>query len=237
MSDSTSALAVHKLSSGYGGTEVLGEVSLDITVGEVFVLIGKNGMGKSTLLKTVMGLIPTWRGEVSIFGENVTGSPAYRISRKSVSYAPQEAALFQDLSVEQNLRLGSPRTKNYDERLDHVVQLFPILGRRLRQRAGTLSGGEQKMLLTARALLPEPKLALIDEISEGLQPSVLAKVEEALAAERQDNGITLLLVEQNLEFAFSLADRYAVLERGSVVEAGSTAEADARESVERHLAI
>jgi ABC-type branched-subunit amino acid transport system ATPase component len=167
----------------------------------------------------------------------VTGWPAYRITRLGVSYVPQEKSIFQDLSVDENLRLALREPSSFEERLVAVVGRFPFLAERRQQRAGTLSGGEQKMLLIARALLTRPRLVLIDEITEGLQPAVIARFQEILAEEQRARGTSILLVEQNVGFALALADRYAVLKLGTIVETGYSSDAGARETIERHLVI
>lgn len=231
------ALAIDGLQGGYGGSPVLRGVSLAVQPGEIFAILGKNGMGKTTLLKSVMGLLPLRSGRVAILGSDVTRWPPFRITRLGVSYVPQEKSIFQDLSVEGNLRLALREAKEYRDRLDRVARWFPVLRARQRQRAGTLSGGEQKMLLIGRALLTGPRLVLVDEITEGLQPAMITKLEEVLAEERRAHGVTILLVEQNVRFALAIADRYAVLKLGAVVETGHAADAGARETIERHLVI
>jgi urea transport system ATP-binding protein len=185
----------------------------------------------------VMGLLPARTGRVEMLGEDVSGWPAYRITRLGVSYVPQEKSIFQDLSVEQNLRLALRDASSFAERLAMVAEWFPILGSRPRQRAGTLSGGEQKMLLIGRALLTRPRLILVDEISEGLQPAMVTRLQDVLAHERRTHGVTMVLVEQNVGFALALADRYAVLKMGTVVEAGTAAGAGTRERIEQHLVL
>jgi ABC-type branched-subunit amino acid transport system ATPase component len=230
------ALAIAALQGGYGESPVLRGVSLEVDRGEIFAMLGKNGMGKTTLLKTAMGLLPATTGRVELFGADVSGWPAYRITRLGVSYVPQEKSIFQDLSVEENLRLALRDRSAFPERLERVAEWFPILKSRHRQRAGTLSGGEQKMLLIGRALLTRPRLLLVDEISEGLQPAMIARLQEVLAQERA-HGLTVVLVEQNVGFALALADRYGVLKVGAVVESGRTAEAGARQRIERHLVL
>jgi ABC-type branched-subunit amino acid transport system ATPase component len=231
------AVAIAGLRGGHGESPVLHGVSLEVHDGEIFAILGKNGMGKTTLLKTVMGVLPARTGRVEFLGEDVTGWPAYRITRLGVSYVPQEKSIFQDLSVEENLRLALRDRSRFPERLDMVAEWFPILKSRHRQRAGTLSGGEQKMLLIGRALLTRPRLVLVDEISEGLQPTMVTRLRDILAHERRAHGVTVVLVEQNVGFALALADRYAVLKMGTVVESGRAGDVGARERVEQHLVL
>jgi branched-chain amino acid transport system ATP-binding protein len=232
----TAALELAGVSSGYGEALVLRDLDLAVQPGEVFALLGKNGMGKSTLLKTIMGYLPARNGSIRVDGTETTRLPPHRIARRSIAYTPQEQALFQDLTLADNLRLVVPDNR-IQAGLDRIAEWFPVLRERLRQRAGTLSGGEQKMLLVARALLPQANLMLIDEISEGLQPTMIAAVARALNAERRRRPVAILLVEQNVPFAFSLADRFAVLKRGEIVARGDVAAQDARSIVEGHLSI
>jgi branched-chain amino acid transport system ATP-binding protein len=231
------ALRVKALRSGYRGVDVLHGVNLDVRKGTIHAVLGKNGMGKTTLLKTIMGFLPVRDGSTQVLGANTTGWPTYRVVRQGVSYVPQEQAIFQDLNVGENLRLALDRKIAFDEQFRKVADLFPVLGRRLPQVAGTLSGGEQKMLLLARALLTEPQLILIDEISEGLQPAIVKDVQAALLAACRQRGATILLVEQNVRFAFGLAERYAILKLGEIVEEGETSGSGAMENVSRHLTI
>lgn len=230
-------IAIQALEGGYGESPVLRGVALDVPRGEIFAILGKNGMGKTTLLKTIMGLLPVKRGRVELLGQDVTGLSPYRITRLGVSYVPQEKSIFQDLTVEENLRLALRDGVSFDARLETIARWFPVLKARRQQRAGTLSGGEQKMLLIGRALLTRPRLVLVDEITEGLQPAMITKLTEVLAEERRAHGLTVVLVEQNVGFALALADRYAVLKGGAVVETGRASDAGAREHVEQHLVI
>jgi branched-chain amino acid transport system ATP-binding protein len=233
----TAALELAGISSGYGEALVLRELDLTVQPGEIFALLGKNGMGKSTLLKTVMGYLPTRSGRILVAGAETTGLAPHRVARRSIAYTPQEQALFQDLTLADNLRLVMSDPESVRTGLDRIAAWFPVLRNRLHQRAGTLSGGEQKMLLVARAILPEPKLMLIDEISEGLQPTMIAAVVDVLKTERRRRPVAMLLVEQNVPFAFSLADRFAVLKRGEIVARGSVSDHDARTLVEEHLRV
>lgn len=217
---SPTVLDIAELSSGYGEAMVLRNVSLSIRPGEIFALLGKNGMGKSTLLKTVLGFLPAKRGKITLFGEDVTSLPTHLIARKAIAYTPQEQTLFQDLTVEDNLRLGLRDDRGFAEGLARVREYFPIVGKRLSQKAGTLSGGEQKMLIVSRALLGSPRFMMIDEISEGMQPSMIQRLTEILLAERKRTGTAIFIVEQNVPFAFSMADRYAVLKIGEIADDG-----------------
>jgi ABC-type branched-subunit amino acid transport system ATPase component len=230
----TAALELAGISSGYGEALVLRSLDLIVQPGETFALLGKNGVGKSTLLKTIMGYLPARSGRILVAGAETTGLAPHRIARRSVAYTPQEKALFQDLTLADNLRLVMSDAKDVQVGLDRIAAWFPVLRDRLHQRAGTLSGGEQKMLLMARAILPEAKLMLIDEISEGLQPTMVAALVDVLKAEHRRRP---LLVEQNVPFAFSLADRFAVLKRGEIVARGSVSDQNARAVVEGHLRV
>jgi branched-chain amino acid transport system ATP-binding protein len=231
------ALDIERLTSGYGEAMVLRDLSLRVAAGEVLAVLGKNGMGKSTLLKTVMGFLPARGGRISLFETSATGRPPHLLASRGVAYSPQDQAIFQDLTVEENLRLGLPRGTAFAAGLDLVAGFFPFLAKRRRQRAGTLSGGEQKMLIIGRALLARPRLMLIDEITEGLQPSVILRLAEVLRAERQRGGTAILLVEQNVRFALSLADRYAVLARGEIVDEGPVGGGSAEARIAEHLSV
>ena len=237
MSDAAATLEISALTSGYGEAIVIRGVSMTVAPGEIVALLGKNGMGKSTLLKTVMGFLPAREGTVTLHGRDVTRDPPHRIARQSIAYTPQEQAIFQDLSVGDNLRLGQAEASWFEEELARVAQVFPFLKERLGQRAGTLSGGEQKMLLIARALMARPKLMLIDEITEGLQPSIIEQLTEALAAERDRTGVAMLLVEQNVRFALNVADRWAVLKLGEIDDEGKSDAHNAAARIADHLSV
>jgi ABC-type branched-subunit amino acid transport system ATPase component len=234
----TSALSVSGVSSGYGEAVIVRDVSLAMESGEILALLGKNGMGKSTLLKTIMGFLPVRSGgSIRVFGDTVSGLPPYRVARRAIAYTPQEQALFQDLTVEENLRLGLRDDRTFDAGLARVTKAFAFVGERLAQRAGTLSGGEQKMLLVARALMAAPKLMLIDEITEGLQPSVIERLAGVLRAQRDEFGTAILLVEQNVRFALSVADSFALIKSGEIVDRGRVGDAGAEASIGTHLSV
>jgi branched-chain amino acid transport system ATP-binding protein len=234
---SAAVLDIAGLSSGYGEAAVVRDVSLEVRPGEIFALLGKNGMGKSTLLKSVMGFLPLHAGRVGLFGNDITGMPPHKVARRDIAYTPQEQALFQDLTVEDNLRLGMRDDAAFDAGVKRIGQFFPVLPTRLKQRAGTLSGGEQKMLLVSRALMSKPKLMLVDEISEGLQPSVIERLAGVLRAERDNSGVSILLIEQNVKFALSVADRYAVLKLGEIVDRGDIGGADVERRITDQLSV
>ena len=234
---SEAALDVRAIRSGYGEAPVLRDVSFDVRPGEIFALLGKNGMGKSTLLKSVMGFLPLHAGSVGVFGADITGLPPHKVARREIAYTPQEQALFQDLTVEDNLRLGMRDDTFFDAGVTRIGQFFPVLPTRLKQRAGTLSGGEQKMLLVARALMSRPKLMLIDEISEGLQPSVIDRLAGVLRAERDESRVSILIIEQNVKFALSVANRYAVLKLGEIVDRGDIGGADVERRITDQLSV
>jgi branched-chain amino acid transport system ATP-binding protein len=233
----SAALAVSGLRSGYGEALVVHDVSFEVQPGEIFAMLGKNGMGKSTLLKTVMGYLPIQAGSVTLFGRDITGMPVHRVARGSIAYTPQEQALFQDLTVEDNLRLGLRDDALFAPGLERIGRLFPFLPERRQQRAGTLSGGEQKMLLVGRALMSQPRLMLIDEISEGLQPSIVERLAEVLRAERDAAQVSILLIEQNVKFALTVADRYAVLKLGEIVDRGQVGATDTERIIADQLSV
>jgi branched-chain amino acid transport system ATP-binding protein len=233
----TGVLELSRVSSGYGDGLVLRDVDLRIEPGEILALLGKNGMGKSTLLKTIMGFLPARTGRIVVDGRETTGLAPNRIVRRSVSYTPQDQALFPDLTVMENFQLVVTDADALQAGLDRMAPWFPVLGQRLRQRAGTLSGGEQKMLLMVRALLPRHRLMLMDEISEGLQPTMIKAISAALRAERSERSAAMLLVEQNVAFACEIADHFAILKGGEIVASGRIGEPGARSAIEAHLSV
>ncbi|GLK56866.1 branched-chain amino acid transport system ATP-binding protein [Methylopila capsulata] len=230
------ALTLDGVTSGYGAVSIVKGVSLKVAPGEIVALLGKNGMGKTTLLKTILGMVGLRGGAIAVDGVSVAGLSPAKLVALGVGYAPQEQPLFQDLSIRDNLRLAVSSDRLLPAALERVFGHFPFLADRLAQRAGTLSGGEQKMLILARALMLKPRLLLIDEISEGLQPSVVDRIAAALSAERAASGATMLIVEQNLDFALRVADRWAVLKLGEIDDEGATSP-DARERILRHLSV
>ena len=219
-------LEVENLSGGYGMTIVVRDVTFTLAQGAALAIVGRNGMGKTTLLRALLGYLRTVSGAVRMGEADVMGWPTFQIVRQGIAYAPQEEALFGDLTVEENLRSSTLGKLRSSARWQEMMEAFPRLGERLSQRAGTLSGGEQKMLLLARALLAQPKLLVLDEISGGLQPAMVQHVCDVLRHEREQRGTTILMVEQNLDLSLAVADNVAVIKLGQLVRQCPAEEAE-----------
>ncbi|MCC6898639.1 MAG: ABC transporter ATP-binding protein [Polyangiaceae bacterium] len=208
----------------YGGIAAVKGVSLDVRAGEIVTLIGANGAGKTSTLKSIVGLVPLKTGSVKIFGQDIRAEKTHEIVARGVALVPEGRAIFGNLTVRENLQLGGflRRDPAHQKRaLERCVQLFPRLGERLSQEGGTLSGGEQQMLAIARAIMAEPKLLLLDEPSLGLAPKIVQEVFAAIA-EIAASGITILLVEQNTRLALKTANRAYVLVTGEIVLSGES---------------
>lgn len=225
------------LSVAYGRVQIVWDVSLGLERGRSLAVLGKNGMGKTTLLKGLMGVGTRSSGDVRLCGQDVRGWSTHRIVRLGVSYVAQDKPVFGELTVEENLRLTGLRGAEYRAALAEVTSMFPRVGERLKQKAGTLSGGERKMLMVARALMPGPQLVILDEVSEGLQPSMRDLFARELNAYRERSGAAMLVVEQNLEFALGVSDSFAVLSGGRIVEQGASGQAAAAAQIERHMTL
>ncbi|MDA3857505.1 MAG: ABC transporter ATP-binding protein [Roseovarius sp.] len=206
-------LRLEGINAGYGRAQVLRDLSLEVAPGEILCLLGRNGAGKSTTMKAIMGLVPLMSGRVMLDGQEVSRLPAYRVPRAGIGYVPQGRRLFAELTVAQNLEIGLRARNSGPEVLDEVLELFPRLRERYGQRAQTLSGGEQQMLATARALCLRPKVLLLDEPTEGLQPSMIEAIRQVIVKMR-DEGVAILLVEQRVDAVLSVADRVAFIENG-----------------------
>lgn len=219
-------LEVRSLNSGYGYLQVLWDVSLKVSEGEFVALLGPNGAGKTTLLRTVAGIIDPWAGEIRLMGKPIGGLPAHQIHKRGLSFIPEDLNLFEEMTVHENLLLGAHGIrdkKKIRDSLDYVLDLFPVLAERRNQLAGTLSGGERKMLALGRGLMSNPRLLLVDEPSLGLAPKLVLSVFEALQKLNQ-RGVTILLVEQNVGMSLHITDRGYVLEQGRMALKGASAD-------------
>ena len=229
-------LHVEGLRSGYGRIEALHGIDLDVAEGEIVTLVGANGAGKTTLLMTICGEPHAWGGRVRLNGEDITTLPTHRIARRGLAHVPEGRRIFPRMSVLENLRMGAnvADSRHFNEDLDRVLALFPRLGERLAQRGGTLSGGEQQMLAIGRALMSRPRLLLLDEPSLGLAPLIVRQIFEIIATINREQGVTVLLVEQNAYHALRLAHRGHVMVTGRIVLSGSGAELLANPEIRAH---
>jgi urea transport system ATP-binding protein len=216
------ALTVTALNQSYGGSHTLWDVDLAVPVGSRTCLMGRNGMGKTTLLKCIMGLLPATSGEIALAGTDLLKLPAQARARLGIGYVPQGREIFSQLTVEENLRIGlGVRTNGARSIPPHVFELFPMLQQMLNRRGGDLSGGQQQQLAIGRALVLEPTLLILDEPTEGIQPNIVHEIGDVLLKLNQEAGLTVLVVEQQLRFARRVASQFCLLEKGHCVAAGS----------------
>jgi len=231
-------LTLESLSSGYGGVPIVREVSLALKPGEVVGVVGRNGVGKTTLVKTIAGLVRATSGHVSYKDQNVTNRDAREMARLGMGYVPQGRGIFPRFTVLENLRMGEGvGTRHAPEHYDQVFAWFPRLKERLKQQAGTLSGGEQQMLSIGRVLIGSPDFLLLDEPSEGIQPSIVQQIAEVLIKLNEERSIAILLVEQNLDLVYMTAERCVVMDKGTLVAALTPEELAEPETARRYLAI
>lgn len=209
----SAVLTISGLDCFYGEVQVLHGLDLDLNKGEVLCLLGRNGAGKTTTLKAIMGLVRARAGSIRLGGLDLTQLPAHEVPRTGIAYVPQGRRLFAELTVAENIEIGLMTRRKGAATREAVLDLFPVLRERLKQRSGTLSGGEQQMLAMARALCLEPEVLLLDEPTEGLMPSMIARIRETVAGLRQ-RGVSTILVEQRVDAVLSLADRVAFIENG-----------------------
>jgi len=228
-------LSIERVNQYYGQSHILRDLSMQIADGACTCVLGRNGVGKTTLLKAVMGLLPIRSGAIRVGGDDLAGAPAHARAALGVGYVPQGRDIFPQLTVEENLRVGAlARRGRADEIPARVFELFPILARMRRRRGGDLSGGQQQQLALGRALALEPRVLLLDEPSEGVQPNLVHEIGDVVLRLVEDAKLTVLLVEQKLPFARRVASRFFIVERGAAVASGAIGELG-DELVHRHL--
>jgi len=229
-------LTVANLNQYYGGSHILRDLSFEVPSGKVTALLGRNGVGKTTLLRTLMGVVPAATGTISFEGRDLTGAAPYERARTGIGYVPQGREIFPRLSVAENLEMGlavRPRGATVPQR---IFEMFPVLRQMMNRRGGDLSGGQQQQLAIGRALAMGPKLLILDEPTEGIQPSIIKDIERVIRALAATGEMAILLVEQYYDFARSLADQYLVMERGEIVARGLGADME-RDGVKALLAV
>ena len=222
-------LTVTNLNQYYGSSHTLRDVSFDVPTGKVTALLGRNGVGKTTLLKCLMGVLPARSGTVSFDGKDITAMPSHLRVRSGIGYVPQGREIFPRLTVEENLLMGLASKPNGAARdiPAEIFEMFPVLKQMLRRRGGDLSGGQQQQLAIGRALVMKPKLLILDEPTEGIQPSIIKEIERVIHRLSERGDMAILLVEQYFDFARELADQFVILRRGEIVKRGLGSEMDA----------
>ena len=229
-------LRVQAVNQYYGGSHILRDVGFEVAPGACTTLLGRNGVGKTTLLKCLMGLLPIRSGDIVLDGRSIAALPPYARAGLGIGYVPQGRDIFPRLTVEENLHMGLATRKRGSGVPEIVFEMFPVLKSMLRRRGGDLSGGQQQQLAIGRALAMQPRVLILDEPTEGIQPSIIKEIERAIRRMIATGGMAILLVEQYYDFAKSLADHYVVLSRGEVVASGAGATMD-RDNVRTHHAL
>lgn len=230
-------LSLQNVESGYGESTVVRGVNLKVEPGQIVCLMGRNGVGKTTLMKTIMGQLRPKTGTITYNGRDVTALPSDLRAKAGIGYVPQGRDIFAQLTVEENLLLGLEAAADRRRKLpDAVFETFPVLRQMLHRKGGDLSGGQQQQLAIARALAAGPQLLLLDEPMEGIQPSIVMEIEAIIETIKRSREIAVLLVEQSLEFATSIADYYYVVDKGTIVAEGN-AEALSEDQVRKHLTV
>lgn len=233
-----SILKIQHLVSGYGKVVIVRDINLEIRRGEIVSIIGRNGVGKSTLMKTIIGVCKAFEGNIEFCGENVTKQPAFVRARSGMGYAPQGNRVYPRLTVEENLIIGQKiNTDEKNKSLDIAYEYFPILEKRKKQQAGSLSGGEQAMLTFGRALVGRPKLMLLDELSEGIQPNVVMQIGEIALKAAKELGLTIMISEQHIGIIQQISDRAYAIDKGTVVGTLSREELQDYGLVQKYLVV
>ncbi|MDX2100743.1 MAG: urea ABC transporter ATP-binding subunit UrtE [Leptolyngbyaceae cyanobacterium bins.59] len=218
-------LNVSDITVSYDQTPVLFNVSISLDKGDIACLLGRNGVGKTTLLRSVIGLNKVLSGEIVFDADNITRVPTFKRARYGISYIPQGREIIPYLTVQENLMLGmTAGQKKYSKIPDEIFEFFPMLKQHLKRQGGLLSGGQQQQLAIARGLMSNPQIMLLDEPTEGIQPSIVQEIEDTLKRINQEKGITVLVVEQKIEFARRLAQKFFMMEKGSIVASGASHE-------------
>ena len=213
-------LVIRSLNQYYGGSHTLRDVSFDIPAGACTALLGRNGVGKTTLLKCLMGLLKVHSGTLTFDSHNITALAPFQRAQLGIGYVPQGREIFPRLTVEENLLMGLATRSSKQSIPPHIFEMFPVLREMLHRRGGDLSGGQQQQLAIARALVWQPKLLILDEPTEGIQPSIIKDIERVISALAKQGEMAILLVEQYYDFARSLADHYLVMSRGEIIKQG-----------------
>lgn len=230
-------LELDHLNSFYGGSHILHDLSFKVEKGTILTIIGRNGVGKTTLLKTILGLTDSSTGSIKLNGEEIGDIPTFKRARMGIGYAPQGREIIPDFTVRENILMGGFARRNGASSIPDVVpELFPYLMENLDRHGGLLSGGQQQQLAIARALAAEPSLLLLDEPTEGIQPNIVEQIEETIKMLNKKLNLTIILVEQNLEFARSAAHAFVMMEKGQVVASGDT-DALTDDVVAKHMTI
>jgi urea transport system ATP-binding protein len=229
-------LELKNINQYYGGSHILRDVSLSAKVGEITVVLGRNGVGKTTLLKSIMGVVPIKNGTISLDGTEIQKQSSFDRVRRGIGFVPQGREIFGRLTVEDNLLMGLAYKRASAKIPSELFDLFPVLKQMLSRRGGDLSGGQQQQLAIARALAADPKLLILDEPTEGIQPSVIKDIGRVLRLLANKKTMAIVLVEQYYDFAQELADRYVVMERGAVIKSGAGADME-RDGVRRLMSI
>ena len=230
-------LKLTNVDSYYDRSHILHAVCLDIPIGQVTAVLGRNGTGKTTLLKTLMGLTDRMEGQISLDGTEIGKDPTFRRARAGIAYVPQGREIIPDFTIRENILMGAFARADGKRQIPELVpELFPYLMDNLERAAGVLSGGQQQQLAIARALAADPKIILLDEPNEGIQPSIVEEIEAIIIRLNREVGLTVVLVEQNVLFARQASHRFAMMEKGQIVVAGAIAELS-DEMVHRHMAV